>query len=285
MCWQRKIYYFCHLGFLFFLNWWFMCTCWRIWATQDTANVVHLRQIWDCAALERNVFDLEGVADHQAVLQFCLFPQMSLVLCVNPFPRCSQARPPGSPPALPPRPPPSPSRARSLIATAFLPFPPFTSSLRNQACKHPPYCYFSPHYTLPQPQPGQAGFPAGGPDGVLASQPALGLWACRTAARPFCGRYGRGQSWHLPVTMDQQGDGKAGAENQCQYTADWGLAHWDVTWMQFCQWPLDGVQRINENKLAWLEFRLFTWDERTPVGSDLMTQCRFSFCVLILQQT
>lgn len=79
-----------------------------------------------------------------------------------------------------------------------------------------------PSYTPPLlwPEPRQAGFPAVGPDGPLASQPALGLWAGRTALLWLI--------WRRPVlapvvTMEQQGDGKAGTQReQCQYTADWG---------------------------------------------------------------
>lgn len=114
--------------------------------------------------------------------------------------------------------------------TSFFSFPSFPSSLFQQAFIHPLYY---------GPSPGeQAGFPAVGPDGALASQPALGLWACRTAGRPFCGRYGRGQSWHLFVTMEQQGDGKAGTQREhCQYTADWGpncrRTHTDI-WIHGC---------------------------------------------------
>lgn len=173
--------------------------------------------IWDLTALERNVFGLEGVADQQAVSTFCLFPQISLPpriwihFCVAPGLCLSNT-------------------ATWLISSFpisyilrflsfFLHLHPLSSA--EPACT-PPCCRFHPHYSLPQPEPRQAGFPAGGPDGALASQPALGLWACRTAGRPFCGRYGPGQSWHLSVTMDQQGDGKAGTQSEpCQYTADW----------------------------------------------------------------
>lgn len=184
-------------------------------------NVVYqsLGLIWDLTALERNVFDLEGIADQQAVSTFCLFPQTSLSRHVNPFLRRSQALPFQH------------CHLAHLLLPRLLyplfPFPSFTSSLFNQACVHPPCRHFHPHYTLPQPEPGQAGrqagFPAGGPDGVLASQPALGLWARRTAARPFCGRYGRGQSWHLSVTMDQQGDSKAGTQNRASTQQTEGL--------------------------------------------------------------
>lgn len=125
------------------------------------------------------MFDLEGIADHQAASQFCLFPfEMSLLLCVSPPLPCSQARATWltscSFPLLSPQ----------LVVFFFL-FPsllhihplcrtaPAVLCLASP-CLRPPYCYFSPHYTLPQPQPGQAGSPAGGPDGVLASGPALG---------------------------------------------------------------------------------------------------------------
>lgn len=51
------------------------------------------------------------------------------------------------------------------------------------------------------------------------------------AARPFCGRYGRGRSWHLPVTTDQQGDGKAGAENGASARQSEGSSRGDVGWL------------------------------------------------------
>lgn len=157
--------------------------------------------IWDLTALERNVFGLEGIADQQAVSTFCLFPQiflfphLSSFLCrywVLPLQHCR------------------------LAHIIFLPLP---LKLHTQLLyNHPP-----PSFSLPHPKPRQAGYPLGGPDGALACQPALGFWACRTAGQPFCGRYGQGQSWHLSVTMDQQGDVKAGTPREhCQYTADWG---------------------------------------------------------------
>lgn len=121
------------------------------------------------------MFDLEGIADHQAASQFCLFPfEMSLLLCVSPPLPCSQARATWltscSFPLLSPQ----------LVVFFFSSLPSSTYILSAEPrclaspCLRPPYCYFSPHYTLPQPQPGQAGSPAGGPDGVLASGPALG---------------------------------------------------------------------------------------------------------------
>lgn len=129
-------------------------------------------------------------------------------------------------------------------------FPSFKSPLFQQAF------IYTPTPVAWAQAGGQAGSPAAGPDGALASQPALGLWAGRMAGRPFCGRYGGGQSWHLFVTMEQQGDGKAGTQReQCQYTADWGtncgrtLAHRHVTLqVQFQSGPLDGVMS-KEQKL------------------------------------
>lgn len=47
--------------------------------------------IRDLTALERNVFDLEGVTHQQAVSTFCLFPQMSLSVHLNPSPRSPRA--------------------------------------------------------------------------------------------------------------------------------------------------------------------------------------------------
>lgn len=57
----------------------------------------------------------------------------------------------------------------------------------------------------------------------------LGFWGCRMAAWPFCGRYGRGQSWHLPMTVDQQGDSKAGIDNCASTQQTGGLTCQDVT--------------------------------------------------------
>lgn len=101
-----------------------------------------------------------------------------------------------------------------LLSAYFLSLPSSTYILSAEPglpCLRPPYCYFSPHYTLPQqPQPGHAGSPAGGPDGVLASGPALGslslqdgsaalLWPIwpRPVLAPVCdyGPAGRRQSW------------------------------------------------------------------------------------------
>lgn len=42
-------------------------------------------------ALERNVFDLEGITHQQAVSTFCLFPQKSLSAHLNPSPQRPQA--------------------------------------------------------------------------------------------------------------------------------------------------------------------------------------------------
>lgn len=47
--------------------------------------------IGDLTALERNVFDLEGITHQQAVSTFCLFPQMSLSVHLNPSPQHPQA--------------------------------------------------------------------------------------------------------------------------------------------------------------------------------------------------
>lgn len=139
----------------------------------------------------------------------CLFSCASVRPCLAP-----RLWPPGSPPAR------SFCYRRSLFFFS-LPFPPpHTSSLQNWACLalprlRPPYCHFSPHYTSPQPQPGQAGrqagSPAGGPDGVLASGPALGSLSLQDGSaallwpiwpRPVLapagdyGPAGRRQSWH-----------------------------------------------------------------------------------------
>lgn len=50
-----------------------------------------LGPIRDLTALERNVFDLEGITHQQAVSTFCLFPQMSLSVHLNPSPQRPQA--------------------------------------------------------------------------------------------------------------------------------------------------------------------------------------------------
>lgn len=105
-------------------------------------------------------------------LSKCLFCCASVRPCLAP-----RLGPPGSPPAH------SLCYRRSLLFFFLFPSLLHIHPLCRTAhallclaspCLRPPYCYFSPHYTLPQPQPGQAGSPAGGPDGVLASGPALG---------------------------------------------------------------------------------------------------------------
>lgn len=155
------------------------------------------------------------MADHQAASQFCLFPLKCLFCCASLRPCLApRLRPPGSPPAPPSRF--SLSRTHSLChQLVFFPFLPSSTYILSAEpgplCLRPPYCYFSPHYTLPQqPQPGHAGSPAGGPDGVLASGPALGslslqdgsaalLWPIwpRPVLAPVCdyGPAGRRQSW------------------------------------------------------------------------------------------
>lgn len=204
--------------------------CWFVDASMSAylghstnVNVVYqsLGLIWDLTALERNVFDLEGIADQQAVSTFCLFSQTSLSLHLNPFLRRSQTLP---------------FQHRHLAHLLLLHLAYTQSHHRFLSFLHlHPLSSIKPACTLPtaastpttvflSPSPGRpAGFPAGGPDGVLASQPALGLWVCRMAAWPFCGRYGRGQSWHLSVTMDQQGDGKAGTQNRASTQQNEGL--------------------------------------------------------------
>lgn len=138
----------------------------------------------------------------------CLFCWASLRPCLAP-----RLWPPGSPPAPPSRLSPSHTHTPSVISL-FSSLPSSTYILSAEPgllCLHPPYCYFSPHYTLPQQlQPGHAGSPAGGPDGVLASGPALGslslqdgsaalLWPIwpRPVLAPVCdyGPAGRRQSW------------------------------------------------------------------------------------------
>ena len=173
---------------------------------------------------------------------------------------------PGS--AFPTLPPGSSPPSPSLISSAFS-LSLHLHPLFHQACMQPPRRHFHPHYSLPQPEPRQAGrqagCPAGGPDGALASQPALGLWACRTAGRPFCGRYGRGQSWHLSVTMDQQGDGKARTQKEpCQYTADWETVE-GRTHTPTCDWAAVlslTTRRCTEyeieGRLTWLVFEAFS---------------------------
>lgn len=159
------------------------------------------------------MFDLEGIADQQAVSTFCLFPQTSLSRHVKPFLRRSQALPFQH------------CHLAHLLLPHLLyplfPFPSFTSSLFNQACMHPPCRHFHPHYTLPQPEPGQAGrLPGWGPrwcSGESASSGSLSLqdgstallWPIwpRPVLAPVCdyGPAGGQQSWH---------------SKPCQYTAD-----------------------------------------------------------------
>lgn len=138
-------------------------------------NVVYqsLGLIGDLTALEMNVFDLEGIADQQAVSTFCLFPQMSLSLHLNPLLRRSQTL----------------SFQHCHLAHLLLLRLSYTRSrCRFLSSLHlHPLSSIKPACTLPtaistpttvflSPSPGRrAGFPAGGPDGVLASQPALGL--------------------------------------------------------------------------------------------------------------
>lgn len=183
-------------------------------ATNDIVSYQSPGWIRDLTASERNVFGLERNADQQAVSIFCLFPQICLpesqFIPKSLHGSSSLTLLPFSSPSLPL----SPSLT-SHLATSFSFLPSFTSLLFHQVFIHP-------HYSSPSLGK-QAGFPTGSPDGALASQLALGLCACRMAGRPFCGRYGGGQSWHLSVTMEQQGDGKAGTQKEhCQYTADWG---------------------------------------------------------------
>ena len=67
----------------------------RLGYTTDVSVVYQrLGLIRDLTASERNVFDLEGVADQQAVSTFCLLPQMSLSPHPGPFPQRSHVLPP-----------------------------------------------------------------------------------------------------------------------------------------------------------------------------------------------
>lgn len=126
-------------------------------------------------------------------------------------------------PALPPgSSPPSPSLIYEVSPPLSL-YPSFTSALFNQACLHSPYCHFHPHYSLPQPEPRQAGrLPGWGPrwcSGESASSGSLSLqdssmallWQIwpRPVLAPVCdyGPAGGQQSWH---------------SKPCQYTTEWG---------------------------------------------------------------
>lgn len=98
--------------------------------------------IRDLTALERNVFDLEGITHQQAVSTFCLFPQMSLSVHLNLSPRRSQASQRRHlPPLLP-----LPSLRRSAAFSLS-----FASFRLNQTCT-----LFYPYCSLPQPEPGKA---------------------------------------------------------------------------------------------------------------------------------
>lgn len=167
----------------------------------------------ECVRLEK------GMADHQAASQFCLFPLKCLFLLrVAPPLPCSQALATWltscssisiASPSL--------THTPSVISLFFfpsLPFPPpHTSSLQNRArfaCVLHTAIFHPTTLFLSSPQPGHAGSPAGGPDGVLASGPALGslslqdgsaalLWPIwpRPVLAPVCdyGPAGRRQSW------------------------------------------------------------------------------------------
>lgn len=157
----------------------------------------------------RNVFDLKPIC--VAILSLPLENVSFAVLLLRP---CLARRlwPPGSPPAPPSRL--SLSHTHSLCyQLVFFPFPPpHTSSPQSRACLayvlHT--AIFHPTTLPQQPKPGHAGSPAGGPDGVLASGPALGslslqdgsaalLWPIwpQPVLAPVCdyGPAGRRQSW------------------------------------------------------------------------------------------
>lgn len=207
-----------------------MCLAWRELQTNKLCqhSVCSLKSLSRCISLHRRVS--AGLClSNTATWLISSFP-ISYILRFLSFPSFTSSLPP------------------SLHATSPPPFPPplQSSSARAQAGR-------------------QAGCPAGGPDGALASQPALGLWACRTAGRPFCGRYGRGQSWHLSVTMDQQGDGKARTQKEpCQYTADWETVE-GRTHTPTCDWAAVlslTTRRCTEyeieGRLTWLVFKAFS---------------------------
>lgn len=124
------------------------------------------------------MFGLEGIADQQAVSTFCLFSQISLpaslFISVSLLGSASPPPPPGSSP---------PISYILYLTIAFLSLSSFTSSPSLHA--HPPRRHFHPHYSLPQPEPRQAGrLPGWGPrwcSGESASSGSLSLQDGRTA--------------------------------------------------------------------------------------------------------
>lgn len=130
----------------------------------------------------------------------------------------------------------------------FLSFPSFTSSL--QPSPHAP-AISTPTAVFLSPSPGRQASrlgaqmvlwrvsqlwvsePAGRQDGPSVADMAeaspgtcLWLWTSRGTAR-------------LALREDRASTQKSG-----RLTVENALTHWHVTWLQFCQWPLDGVQSM-----------------------------------------
>lgn len=114
--------------------------------------------IGDLTALERNVFDLEGIMHQEAVSTFCLSPQMSLSVHLDPSPQRPQAFQCCHLPHL--------LLFHLLYALLHFPFICILSSQPNLHAFPPPLQSSSAR--------AREGFLVGSPDGVLARQPVLG---------------------------------------------------------------------------------------------------------------